>query len=368
MLAPYAVRPESSRGRLHPEPSRPEADPFAVDRRRILRCAAFRRLQHKTQVFVAHEHDHFRTRLTHTLEVVELAGRLSEALGVNATLAETIALAHDLGHPPFGHAGEEALRDRMSRHGGFEHNAQALRTVEYLEHPYPPFRGLNLTSEVREGLAKHHTKFDRPAGHELADGLASPLEGQIACIADRIAYDSHDLEDAIGSELVNADDLRSVRLWRQAAGSWDASGRTLFAIRRPVLDALEDAMVRDVIEQTRHNIRQAAVGSVEQVRRCRTDLVAFSPVMLEQVEELEAFLLERLYRHHRLVRMDDRARRIIERLFEAYLDDPAAIPPRFSRRIPEQGIHRVVCDYIAGMTDRFCEAEYARMCSSSEPL
>lgn len=363
ILKSYAVRAERSRGRKYPEPAGEALDPFALDRHRIVHSAAFRRLQYKTQVFVTHEHDHFRTRLTHTLEVADIARRLARALGVNATLAEVISLAHDLGHPPFGHAGEHALAVRMSGHDGFEHNIQSLRIVEYLEHPYPPFRGLNLTHEVREGLAKHETKFDRPGWHELADGTKAPLEAQIASVADRIAYDCHDLEDAIGARFVEADELETVPLWCDTAEPVlkQYGRRPLPAIRRPVLDALEESLLADIVEETTRRIDTARIETVDDVRACDKELVAVSAAMDERLSALEAFLATHLYRHHRLIRMDDKARRFIDRLFETYVETPGLLEPRFAERIPEQGLHRVICDYIAGMTDRFCQDEYKRL-------
>ncbi len=364
-LKSYAVRAEASRGRQYPEVpgTGVGADAFVVDRHRIVHSAAFRRLQYKTQVFVTHEHDHFRTRLTHTLEVAALARRLARALGVNAALAEAVALAHDLGHPPFGHAGEQALASRMAGHGGFEHNVQALRIVEFLEHPYPAFRGLNLTYEVREGLAKHETRFDRPGWHELADGTRGPLEGQIASLADRIACDCHDLEDAIGAKLIEREELDSLAIWRDAAEAVEEryGRRPLPAVRRPVLDAVEDALLKDIVEETTRRISGAKVETVDDVRGCSRELAGLSEAMEERLAALEGFLAERLYHHHRLIRMDDKAGRFIRRLFDAYLETPGLLEPRFAGRIAEQGLHRVICDYIAGMTDRFCQDEYKRL-------
>lgn len=362
-MKPYAITPQQTRGRCHPESIAAPENPFVIDRRRIVHSASFRRLQYKTQVFVASEDDHFRTRLTHTLEVAGIARRLARMLDVNELLAETIALAHDLGHPPFGHAGEEALSRCMKDHGGFEHNVQSLRSVEYLEHPYPPFRGLNLTYELREGLAKHHTAYDKPARHELADGSRAPLEAQIACIADRIAYDCHDLEDAIGAELVSEKDLQSITLWQDAAESirGEFPDRPLHAIRRPILDHIENRLLDDVVRHTTSAIDQAGIQTADDIRRQNNDLAAFSAPMQQQAEELEKFLFTRVYRHYRLIRMDDKARRFIEEVFAAYVENPNLLPPRYAARVAKQGLHRVVCDYIAGMTDRFCQDEYKRL-------
>lgn len=362
-LKPYAVTAANSRGREHNESLPANADPFAIDRQRVLHSAAFRRLEYKTQVFVISEHDHFRTRLTHTLEVASIARRLSVALRVNPAVGELIALTHDVGHPPFGHAGESTLARLMADHGGFEHNAQALRVVELLEHPYPPFRGLNLCYEVRESLAKHSTIYDKPGSHELADGTFAPIEGQIANLADRIAYDCHDLEDAMGAGIISEEDLQQVALWRESAGEVRKRypDSPLPAVRRPVLDRLEALFLDDVVAESRRRITAAKVATLDDVRQCNRLLVDFSAGMQAKVAELEKFLQERVYRHHRLARMDSKARRLIERLFGAFIEEPGMLPPRFARRIGKIGVHRTVCDYVAGMTDRYCQDEYKRL-------
>jgi len=371
-LAPWAVPPHGSRGRAHPEPPDPLRNVFDVDRHRILSSAAFRRLECKTQVFVTDQDDHYRTRLTHTLEAAEIARRLGDALGANAALAEVITLAHDLGHPPFGHAGETALRDLMRDHGGFEHNTQSLRVVDYLEHPYPAFRGLNLSFEVREGLIRHETLYDRPGESPSLQGVPAELlsagctptaEAQITCVADRLAYDCHDLEDAIGAGLLAEGDLAGVSLWAQSAAPVRAAhpDAPLAAIRRPVLDRMLNALLTDVIAESRRRIEAIGPTCVDDVRNAPQAVIGFSPNMEARLEEHERFLLERVYRHPRLARMDARARRFIDRIFRAYLDNPRTLPRRFARRIDEQGMHRVVCDYVAGMTDRFCQKDYKRL-------
>ncbi len=371
-LAQYASLPEHSRGRAHEEPADPFRDIFELDRCRVCSSAAFRRLEYKTQVFVTLEDDHFRTRLTHTLEVASIARIIARALRVNETLAEVISLAHDLGHPPFGHAGEMALRELMSDSGGFEHNMHSLRVVDYLEHPYPPFRGLNLCHETREGLVKHATRYDKPNAAarfnpgllELLDGgLLPTVEGQIACIADGVAYDCHDLEDAIAANLIHESELMEVRLWRESAASIreDNPAKPLAAIRRPILDGIQNRMLADVVEESTRRIESLDPKIVDDIRNADDAVVAMSKEMLEMSGELEAFLFERVYRHHRLVRMDAKARRIIEKLFNAYLDRPNMLPERFFNRIDEQGVSRVVCDYIAGMTDRYCQDDYRRL-------
>jgi dGTPase len=278
-------------------------------------------------------------------------------------VGELIALTHDLGHPPFGHAGETALRDLMKDHGGFEHNAQSLRVIEYLEHPYPPYRGLNMTYEVRESLAKHCTIYDKPGSHPLADGTRAPVEGQIANLADRLAYDCHDLEDAIGAELIGESDLADVHLWAAAIAGLRRQypDLPLAAIRRPVLDALEAAMLADIAATSRKRITAAKLKTLEDVRKCQLDIVTFSESMESRVRELESFLREKVYRHPRLIRMDNKAVRFVTRIFEAYLAEPKLLPPRFAARLPDQGAHRVICDYVAGMTDSFAQAEYSKL-------
>ena len=362
-LKSYAVTSANSRGREHPERFAKNVDPYAIDRQRLLHSAAFRRLEYKTQVFVISEHDHFRTRMTHTLEVASIARRLCVGLQVNGAVGELIGLTHDVGHPAFGHAGEVTLQNLMVHHDGFEHNAQSLRVVEYLEHPYPPYRGLNMTYEVRESLAKHCTLYDRPGVHPLADGTQAPIEGQIANLADRVAYDCHDLEDAIGAGLLDESDLREVGLWADAAGPVREHypDLPLPAVRRPILDRLEAMMLEEVVAESRRRIADAKVTTVDDVRDCGQELVGFSPDMDSRVREFETFMLDRVYHHHRLVRMDDKARRIIEQLFEAYLNEPRLLPPRYYQRVDEQGLHRTLCDYVAGMTDRFCQDEYRRL-------
>ncbi|MCA9252142.1 MAG: deoxyguanosinetriphosphate triphosphohydrolase [Phycisphaerales bacterium] len=370
-LKSYACHADQSNGRQFDESPDPFSDVFELDRRRVSGCAAFRRLEYKTQAFVTLEDDHFRTRLTHTLEVAGIARVVAKALGLNETLAETISLAHDLGHPPFGHAGEVALRDLMADHGGFEHNMHALRVVDYLEHPYPEHRGLNLTFETREGLIKHNTKYDRPEGASnnpaLWDffecGNLPSLEGQIACVADRLAYDGHDLEDAIAANLVNEEELADIAIWAEAIAPIREQypDLVLAAVRRPVLDRLGRLLIADVVDETERRIAANDPKLVDDIRLMKEGVVALSQARNSQLNELEAFLVEHVYHHHRLVRMDAKARRFIERLFLAYVENPAMLPPRFTSRIDEQGVHRVVCDYIAGMTDRFCQDDYQRM-------
>lgn len=350
-LAPYAVQPGAGREREHREPPDPLRSPFVLDRHRIVACTAFRRLEGKTQVFLAGRHDHFRTRLTHTLEVTDIARCLAVALRVEADLVEAIALAHDLGHPPFGHAGESALDEAMADFGGFNHNAHSLRVVEFLEHPFPPFRGLNLTAAVRAGLRTHATQYDRPAAPE-----APSIEAQAASWADRIAYACHDLEDCLGAELYDdsrlADWLREeCEIWREAATTivreWGE--RPLFSIRRPILDAMLSGILADVVTTTCQRLQLG-----ERV-------VACSAGMESRLGELESFLRRRLYHHAEVAEMDRTGRRWVLELFEAYRRDPNLLPRRFADRIDELGRERVIADYIAGMTDRFCQREHEKV-------
>ncbi len=371
-LAPYAVHDDASVGRLHPESDTLNESPFDFDRRRILNSAAFRRLMHKTQVFVADQGDHFRTRLTHTLEVASQARRLARLLRLNARLAGAIALAHDLGHPPFGHAGETGLAKRMAGHGGFEHNLQSLRVVDYLEHPYPAFRGLNLSFEVRESLLKHTSRYDRPDGDQALDaqtqpladiGPNMPLEGQIVNLADAIAYTLHDIEDGLGEGVLTEDALNASRLWRDSATPIRSADPklSLHAVRRPILDDIATRLCNNAVTTSNQKLRQAGITRVEEVRQAGNCLITFSDETQAGVEELQQLLFDSMYRNHRIVRMDSKAKRLIGGLFDAYIEEPALLPDRFRCRIPEQELHRVVCDYVAGMTDRFCQQEHLHL-------
>jgi len=333
--------------RQHTDPYAGDAPPLEVDRRRIIHSAAFRRLQYKTQVFVITEGDHYRTRLTHTLEVAELSRTLARRLGCDAELAEVVALAHDLGHPPFGHAGEKALAACLRAHGGFEHNRHALRVVEVLEHPYPEFRGLNLVRVVRECLAKHSTRYDAPADHPLRDGLPAPREGQIADLADRLAYCLHDLQDALYSRVIEPDDLSDVPLWRAHAGPGFLAGNRWRSRLRAVIDRLRETLISDVVSEAQRGGGEAPLR--------------LSARAEGELRGLEEFLLERVYRDSRLARMDAKARRVLTAVYEAYVAEPALMPRRFAQRVAEQGAPRVAADYIAGMTDRFCLGEHARL-------
>jgi dGTPase len=359
LLAAWACRDTDSGGRLHPEPAHPYRSDFQRDRDRIMHCSAFRRLDFKTQVFVPHEHDHFRTRLTHTLEVAQIGRALGRALGLNEDLIEAAALAHDLGHPPFGHCGEAVLDELMVDAGGFEHNRQSLRVVDYLEHPYPTFRGLNLTRAVRECLARHETRYDQPVSEEFDLSLRGPLEGQLTDLADEIAYTSADLEDALATGWIGTDDLTPLTLWQRAWDQAKASApdaRNIHTRIRAVKTILA-IMADDVVYRTPDRLAAAGISSLAEVRRADR-LIAFSPALAEEINHLQAFLMERVYCHPANRAHQEESTGKLRALFEHFLSHPDTLPSRYGRRIDSDGLHRVVCDYLAGMTDRFCHQQF----------
>ncbi len=364
-LAPWAVGPGDHGGRKHPEPTgdHPYRDAFQRDRERVLHCTAFRRLDFKTQVFAPHQADHLRTRMTHTLEVAQVARALGRALRLNEDLIEAVALAHDLGHPPFGHGGEQALDELMANHGGFEHNRQSLRIVDYLEHPYPGPRGLNLTRTTRECLAKHRTKYPQPVCEDFADDLHPPLEGQLVDLADEIAYTSADLEDALHSQRVDRSELTGLTVWEQAwehvRDLWPDAREIHLEIRavKQVLSILAD----DIVTTSARLVERARPESVQDVREAGVFLASVSAEMAGPWKQLRAFLHERVYRSDANVQAERASQRILRELFGAFVDDPSRLPLRYQRRVDQDGLHRTVCDYVAGMTDRFCRNEHARI-------
>jgi len=366
LLAPYAVADADCGGRAFAEAEHPYRGCFQRDRDRIVHCSAFRRLDFKTQVFVPHEHDHFRTRLTHTLEVAQIARTLGRALGLNEDLIEAVALAHDLGHPPFGHAGEAALDELMADHGRFEHNRQSLRVVEYLEHPYPQFRGLNLTRVVRECLARHQTCYDTPVCEELGAARRPPLEGQLVGRADEMAFTSADLDDALSAGWITVDELTGLDLWRRAWQQAQADAPDARPIHKRIraCKGVLAAMADDLLATTAANLERLGIDSADAARQAGQTCVAFSAPVAEAVAQMQRFLLERVYLSPPSAEQDRQARRIIRELFGAYVERPALLPPRYGRRVEADGLHRVACDYIAGMTDRFCRAEHARICAA----
>jgi dGTPase len=363
-LAPYAMRNRRSRGRVHAEPEHPFRLPFQRDRDRVIHCSAFRRLEYKTQVFVNHEGDYYRTRLTHTMEAAQITRTIARALRLNEDLAEAIALAHDLGHTPFGHAGEKILNRLMAQHGGFEHNAQSMRIVDVLEERYPEFPGLNLSWEVREGIVKHSTRYDRAQVAEFDAGKAPTLEAQIVDYADEIAYNAHDIDDGLKSQMISVADLEGAAIFREHYGRVrDAAPRAdARIVRYQTTRRIIDAFVANLIESTERRMHAERVERIEDVWAIKPKLVEFSPDMAEKVAELKRLLFERLYDHYRVKRMAVKADRIMTDLFQTYLSEPRQMPPHVYRKIVEgEAIPRVVADYIAGMTDRFALDEYKKL-------
>ncbi|MDD5432885.1 MAG: deoxyguanosinetriphosphate triphosphohydrolase [Candidatus Omnitrophica bacterium] len=364
LLAPYAMKSCETRGRVHKEPEHPYRSAYQRDRDRVIHSAAFRRLEYKTQVFVNHEGDYYRTRLTHTLEVAQIARTIAMSLRLNVDLTEALALAHDLGHTAFGHAGEEILNELMAKYGGFNHNAHGLRVVDYLEERYPDFCGLNLTWEVREGIVKHSSAFDvSVAIKALAPKEMPTLETQIVDIADEIAYDNHDLDDGLTSGLIKFSDLENLEIWRDIYRNIAKSYPNIDQTKKKylIIKSLIDLQVTDLIKQTEKNIKDLKLKSPEAVKKLNKKVVTFSKDMLELRKPLRSFLMNRLYHHYRVVRMSTKAKRFIKELFEIYMDKPEMLPPEIQKRIPEDGKRRVVCDYIAAMTDRYALNEYKKL-------
>ncbi len=361
-LAPYAMRAAETRGREFPEPESAYRTPFQKDRDRVLHTTAFRRLEYKTQVFVNYEGDYYRTRLTHTLEVVQVARSLARALGLNEDLAEVISMAHDLGHPPFGHAGEQVLAGLMKDHGGFDHNRQSLRIVTWLERRYPGFRGLNLTWEVREGIVKHETVYDVPSAGEYEPELRPTLEAQIVNLADEIAYNAHDLDDGLRSGLLKPEQLEGVELLSDLARELRLElGRLDEFGRRVLVRELLGWMITDATVSTDAAIQAAGVNSLADVRQYPRPLAHYSEEAAARIAGLRDFLYNNLYRHYHIVRQVAKARHVLERLFAAYTEMPQMLPPGVQRAAEEEGLFRAVCDYMAGMTDRYALDEYARL-------
>jgi dGTPase len=385
--APFASNPERSRGRLHPEPESAMRSPFQRDRDRIIHSTAFRRLKHKTQVFVYHEGDHYRTRLTHSIEVAQIARTIARALGLDEDLAEALALAHDLGHTPFGHAGEEALNDEMRPYGGFSHNDQTLRILTRIERRYAEFDGLNLTWETLEGTVKHNgplvgplaaieqpppaiAEYDRR--HKLDLHTFPGPEAQIASLADDIAYNNHDLDDGLRAGLFAVADLADVPL---VGPVFDEVGR-----RYPGLDdgrlihegirRVIDHMVRDLIGETERRLTASGASSTDEVRLLEHPVAAFSDGMRDHDRALKRFLFERMYRHPRVNRMASKARRVVRELFQLFLAEPECLPAEWAvtSGASEAERARIVADYLAGMTDRFALDEHRRLFDTYAPV
>src|SRR3989338_6225888 len=363
-LAPFAMKSYLTRGRVHKEKEHPYRSAYQRDRDRIIHSAAFRRLEYKTQEFVNHEGDYYRTRLTHTIEVAQIARTISSALRLNVDLTEAIALAHDLGHTPFGHSGEDALDELTKKFGGFNHNLHGLRVVDLLEERYPDFPGLNLSWEVREGIIKHSSAFDKSVKiNDLAPKEMPTLETQVVDIADEIAYDNHDLDDGIASGLLKETHLEKLPIWYKISKETGKKYAFLLPERRKYLliRSLIDLQVTDLIQETEKIINKLKLKTCAQVKRLDSKLVSFSNSMQDLRKPLRAFLIENLYHHYRVIRMSNKAKRFIQELFKIYITNPNQLPPHIQKNIPEGGVRRVVCDYIAGMTDRYALDEYKKL-------
>jgi dGTPase len=361
VLASYAMHSRASQGRRYPEPAHPYRTIFQRDRERIVHSTAFRRLMHKTQVIVAQTNDHHRTRLTHTLEVAQISRTLARRLALNEDLTEAIALSHDLGHPPFGHAGEDTLNECLAQAGGFDHNLHALRLVELLEERYPDFPGLNLSWEVREAFVQHAKHQDGPDAKSYLAAGRPLLEAQVVDAADSLTYDTHDIDDALGLGLLSLAELEGVEMWFLAAREVHRPGMADEIFRTAVVRHLIDWQVRDMVSHTLSQLREHGVRTVQDVRRAPGLLVGCGKELGPMKEQLERFLHERVYRHYRVMRMKHKGSRILEALFSEYSRHPESMPPRFQRRRPGEPPERAVGDYLAGMTDRFAQQEYLRL-------
>jgi dGTPase len=363
LLAPYAMRTRQSRGRRHPEPPHAFRSPYQRDRDRLLHSTAFRRLMYKTQVLVTSTDDHHRTRLTHTLEVAQVSRTVARQLGLNEDLTEAIALAHDLGHPPFGHAGEEVLAERIAGHGGFEHNRHGLRIVEELEYRYAEFPGLNLSWEVREAQALHSKQCEAPELQEYRGAGRPLLEAQVVDAIDSLAYDTHDVDDALGVGLITLDDIRPVGFWRRAEerARRRHTGLGGEQLQPTVVRGLIDWQVSDLIEHTRRRLHEQGIVTVDDVRRAPAPVVGPGPEVCTLKAELEEFLRRRVYGHYRVKRMAAKGRRIVGALFDEFCREPALLRGRYAELARAGPVERTVCDYVAGMTDHYAQDEYLRL-------
>ena len=361
-IAPYGIHSSNSKGRRFPEADHDYRSCFQRDKDRIIHTTAFRRLEYKTQVFINDEGDYYRTRLTHTLEVVQIGRTLARALGGNEDLVEAICLAHDMGHPPFGHAGESTLAKIMSDHGSFNHNRHTMRIVTLLEQRYPDFDGLNLCYETLEGIAKHETEYDIMDVQEFSPDLRGHLEAQIANVSDEIAYGSHDLDDGLRSGMLTADMCQDLLIWKLIADDLHWVGPHLSDLdRHRFIRQLTNLEVTDAFYTAQEKISSSKIKSVDDLQRLPYNVVVNSSLWLSQNRELKDFLFHRLYRHYRVVRMSLKAEMIISRLFEAFLKEPSLLPNHIQKNIEERGREVAICDYIAGMTDRYAIDQYNKL-------
>jgi len=362
ILAPYGMRSRDSQGRAYPDKEPSYRTRFQRDRDRILHTSAFRRLEYKTQVFINFEGDYFRTRLTHTLEVTQIGRSIARALGANEDLVEAVCLAHDLGHAAFGHSGELTLNSLMADYGGFDHNRQSLRIITELEQRYPHFPGLNLTWEVREGVVKHETEYDISDASAYEPELRGNLEAQIANVADELAYTTHDLDDGLRSGMITPADLAGLELWKLLLDSvgWDGQGQDDLT-RHRLIRRLIGLLVSDVLEATDKRIAASQAHSARDLQKLDHNVIGYTDDMQRRNTELKKFLFKKLYNHPRVVRMAEKASRVLSDIFNAYLKAPAMLPYDFQALVKERGLQRTVCDYLAGMTDRYAIQEYGNL-------
>lgn len=361
-LAPYASLCKNTHGRLYPDNEPEYRTCFQRDRDRILHTTAFRRLEHKTQVFITYEGDYYRTRLTHTLEVTQIGRTVARALGANEDLTEAICLAHDLGHPAFGHSGEVTLARLMKDYGGFDHNKQSLRIVTELENRYSEFPGLNLSWEVLEGIVKHETEYDISDARQFNPDLRGHLEAQISNAADELAYTAHDLDDGLRSNMITPQMLEGIELWETLTAHLEKCSCTLDDItRHGLIRELIGMEVTDLVNQTNANLRKSRVKSALELQKLDHNIIGFSEAMHVRNRALKDFLFANLYRHYRVVRMQVKAENIITALFQAYQNEPTILPAHVQDLVEERGLERTICDYIAGMTDRFAIEEHQKL-------
>ena len=363
LLAPYAMKSRDSRGREYPEDEHPYRTAYQRDRDRVIHTTAFRRLEYKTQVFIITEGDYYRTRLTHTIEVAQIGRTIARALRANEDLTEAICLAHDLGHGPFGHSGEDALNTLMQGHGGFDHNHQSLRIVEKLEHRFPNFHGLNLSWEVREGILKHESEYDRGQAFTFDPDKRGTLECQIVNLTDEIAYTTADLDDGLRSGMITLSQLGDLTLWREVAEELGLDPGAGFSEmdRHRAIRRLVGKEVTDLVQATDEALRAGNVQSVDDLRALPSNVVTHSEAFQAKNRELKDFLYKNMYRHWRVMRMANKANRFLTQLFNLYVAEPWLLPFQTQAHLQDETLHRVTCDYIAGMTDRYALQEYQKL-------
>jgi len=361
-LAPYGMRSKDSKGRAYLDNEPDYRTSFQRDRDRIIHTTAFRRLEYKTQVFINYEGDYYRTRLTHTIEVAQIGRTIARTLGANEDLIEAICLAHDLGHSPFGHAGEAVLSRLMKEHGGFDHNKQSLRIVTELEQRYPEFPGLNLTWEVREGMVKHESEYDISGASAYNPDLRGNLEAQIANVADELAYTTHDLDDGLRSGMLTPRMLEGISLWEILTDHIQWRGPEMEEVaRHKLIRQLIGMEVGDLVSATDTHLKESGAQSPLDLQKLSYNVIGFSEEMSRRNRELKDFLYNKMYRHYRVVRMQVKAEHLLEDLFNGYRDEPSTLPDQFQTFIDQRGLERTICDYIAGMTDRYAIEEHQKL-------